>query len=81
MGALYYNKGVEISVKANDLPYDAEEEFNRLKEEASKEFLLAQPYFEKALEIMPDDQGLVKSLMQIYNSTNQSDKVAELKNR
>lgn len=81
MGALYYNKGVELSVKANDLPYDAEEEFKALKEEASKEFLIAQPYFEKALEIMPGDEGLVKSLMQIYNSTDQSDKAAELKNK
>lgn len=81
MGALYYNKGVELSVKANDLPYDAEEEFKKIKDEAAKEFLVAQPYFEKALEIMPGDEGLTKSLMQIYNSTNQSDKAAELRNR
>ncbi len=81
LGALYFNKGVETSVKANDLPLEEEEQYNTLKEEANKEFLLAQPYFEKALEILPDDEGLIKSLEQVYKSTKQMDKLSALKNR
>jgi len=81
MGALHFNKGVEIAMKANDLPYDAEEEYNKLKEEAIVEYLAAEPYFEKAYELLPDDEELVKSLKQIYRDTKQLEKLTELNNR
>ncbi len=81
MGALYFNKGVEYAMKANDLPLEAEKEFEALKESANKEYLKAEPYFEKAIIILPDDQALFRSLEQIYKSTNQLDKLTQLKNR
>lgn len=81
MGALHFNKGVEIAMRANDLPYDAEEEYNKLKEEAIVEYLAAEPYFEKAFELLPEDQNLIKSLQQIYRDTKQTEKLTELNNR
>lgn len=81
MGALHFNKGVETKVEANDLPLAEEEKYNMLIEEANKEFLMAEPYFERALDFLPDDQGLKNSLQQIYKSTQQVDKLTELKNK
>lgn len=81
LGAMYFNKGVEIAMLANDLPLEKEDEYNKLKEEAIVEYLAAEPYFEKALELLPDDDNLIKSLEQIYKDTKQMDKLTELKNR
>lgn len=81
LGAMYFNKGVEIAMTANDLPLEKEDEYNKLKEEAIVEYLAAEPYFEKALELLPDDENLIKSLEQIYKDTKQMDKLTELKNR
>lgn len=81
MGALYFNKGVEITMRANDLPFEKEEEYEKLKAEALVEYLAAEPYFEKAFELLPDDENLAKSLKQIYKDTQQMDKLTELNNR
>lgn len=81
MGALYFNKGVEITMRANDLPFEKEEEYEKLKAEALVEYLAAEPYFEKAFELLPDDENLEKSLKQIYKDTQQMDKLNELNNR
>jgi len=81
LGALYFNKGVEAAMKANDLPLEAEKEFAELQETAKKEYLKAEPFFEKALTMLPDDQALIRSLEQIYKSTKQMDKLNALKNR
>lgn len=81
LGALHYNLGVEKYTEANDLPIDAVEKYNKLAEEANKNFLDAQPYFEKAFEALPDDQNLKNSLIQIYQKTKQNDKLSEINNK
>lgn len=81
LGALHYNKAVEIYDEANNLPLDATAEYDKKTAEANKYFLEAQPYFERAYELIPDDQNLFNSLSQIYSKTNQLDKLTELKNR
>ena len=81
LGAIHYNKAVEIYAQANDLPLDAAEEYEEMTNSAKKDFLDAQPYFEKALVQIPDDKNLVNSLIMIYQKTNQLDKLSELKNR
>lgn len=80
LGALHYNKGVEKYTKANELPLDAVEEYNKMAEDANKNFLDAQPYFEKAFESLSDDQNLKNSLIQIYQKTKQNDKLSEINN-
>jgi tetratricopeptide (TPR) repeat protein len=80
LGALHYNKGVEVYGKANDLPFDATEEYEKMTGEAKKHFLDAQPYFEKAFDALPDDANLKASLVQIYQKTDQKDKLSEINN-
>jgi len=81
LGALHYNKAVEIYAQANDLPLDAADEYDTMTAGAKKDFLDAQPYFERALVLLPDDENLKNSLIQIYQKTNQLDKLAEIKNK
>ena len=81
LGALHYNKAGEIFNEANDLPLDAEDEYNALASKGKAEMLEAQPYFEKALDLLPEDQDLKNSLMEIYKRTDQLDKLSELKNQ
>ena len=68
-------------MSANDLPLEATEEYEKLKGEAVVEYLAAEPYFEKAFELLPEDENLAKSLKQIYKDTKQNDKLMELNNR
>ena len=81
LGALHYNKAVEIYAKANELPLDATDEYDKLAADANKSFLDAQPFFERALELSPGDVNLTNSLRQIYNKTKQTDKLGELNNK
>ena len=78
LGAVHYNKAVEIYAEANDLPLDAADEYKEMTASAKKYFLDAQPYFERALEITPDDANLIGSLKQIYSKTGQMDKAKAL---
>jgi len=78
LGAIHYNKAVEIYAEANDLPLDAADKYKEMTESAKKYFLDAQPYFESALELTPDDANLIGSLKQIYNKTGQTDKAKAL---
>jgi tetratricopeptide (TPR) repeat protein len=86
LGALYFNKGVDLYTKANDLPLDATDEYDKLSQEANKHFLDAQPYFEKVNANMPENEdevfktNLKNSLTQIYQRTKQNDKLSELRN-
>ncbi|OYT16516.1 MAG: hypothetical protein B7C24_07360 [Bacteroidetes bacterium 4572_77] len=80
LGAIHYNKAVEVYAQANDLPLDAADEYETLTATAKIDFLNAQPYFEQAFELMPDDQNLINSLKMIYQKTNQLEKLTALKN-
>jgi tetratricopeptide (TPR) repeat protein len=80
-GALYFNRAVPITKQANDLPLNATEKFNKLMDEAKGYFLKAQPYFEKAYKIKPDDASNTNALMQVYASTGQNDKAEALKGK
>jgi tetratricopeptide (TPR) repeat protein len=78
-GALYFNRAVPITRQANDLPLNATDKYNKLMDQAKGYFLKAQPYFEKAYKINPNDVSNTNALMQVYASTNQNDKAEALK--
>ncbi len=78
LGAMYYNQGADINAKANELPLDAEAEYERMSKEANGFFLKAQPYFEQLYKMDPDE-NLKNSLKQIYSKTKQNEKILELK--
>ncbi len=78
LGAIYVNKAASINDEANKLPLDATAQFDKLKKEADQYLINAQPYLEKATDLIPSDLNTLYSLKQIYSRTGKMDKVKEI---
>jgi tetratricopeptide (TPR) repeat protein len=74
LGALYFNQAVPINKQANDLPLNATAKYDKLIAQAKEFFVKAQPYFEHAYKINPNDASNNNALVQVYTSTNQNEK-------
>jgi len=68
IASLYFNSAVPIALKANGLPLDAKDEYDKLVSEANSYYKLALPYLKKADELQPNDLNTLNSLRQIYSS-------------
>jgi len=68
IASLYFNSAVPIALKANGLPLDAKDEYDRLEADANSFYKLALPYLKKADELQPNDLNTLNSLRQIYSS-------------
>jgi tetratricopeptide (TPR) repeat protein len=64
LGVCYYNKAVEMYLKANDI-MDATK-YNVAVGEANSVFINAIPFFEKANSIKPDDPDSLRNLKELY---------------
>jgi tetratricopeptide (TPR) repeat protein len=73
LGALYNNKGVTLSKKADMITDNAK--YKEANDKAAAEFNKAVPVLEKALEINPEDRNTMKALKVIYARTQQTDKM------
>lgn len=80
-GALYFNRAVPITKQANDLPLNATDKYNKLMAQAKVYFLQAQPYFEKAYSVNPNDAGNTNALREVYANTGQNDKIEAMKSK
>ncbi|MEZ5010439.1 MAG: tetratricopeptide repeat protein [Bacteroidales bacterium] len=72
MGVCYYNMGVNMFDKANEIMDNAK--YNAAVEEAKKVFAKAIPYMERALELKDDDLDTMKSLKELYYRLQMTDK-------
>ncbi|MFV0482667.1 MAG: tetratricopeptide repeat protein [Bacteroidales bacterium] len=80
IGALYYNKGVQLDQKTNELDLSDNAGYDRLKKESAEEFKKAIPYFEKAAKIKPEDSSCIENLKNIYYRVGDTAKYEEMKN-
>ncbi len=64
VGAMYFNKGVDLQNKASEELDDAK--YEALMKQANDEFKEAIPYLEKAYELNKDEKTVVDSLKSIY---------------
>lgn len=78
LGHIFYSKAFDLTMAANDLGFDEQEKYNKMLEDAKTYFLKAQPYFESAYAVNPEDADVLKGLRQIYTSTKQMDKLKAL---
>jgi len=83
LGALYFNKAVQMVNEANDMwkPRMSKEDAAKQKEleDGGKAmFSTALPYLEKALEVQPDDRETLRSLRDIYARVGMDDKMLEV---
>ncbi|MDA3867862.1 MAG: tetratricopeptide repeat protein [Salinivirgaceae bacterium] len=81
-GTLFFNRAVEYRVEAGKLDLDQEEEYNALLEKMVAEFEQAAKYFERAHELAPKDEQILKTLkkifMQLRNQEGISEKIEEV---
>lgn len=77
LGALYFNKGVEMNNAANEI--EDNEKYNAARAKAKEEFIKAQPWLEKAHRLDPNDQSAIASLTQLYALLGKTDKYKEMK--
>ncbi len=66
LGALFFNKGREMLIAANDIPPSKPKEYDAAVKESFKEFEKALPYLEKAHEITPGEESTSLTLKEIY---------------
>ncbi len=83
LGALYFNRGVNLIEIANEIMDN--EEYLKAKAKGDAEFAKALPYMEKGLEVNPEDVSTMETLKILYYRMKMMDKHAEmdekLKNR
>ncbi|NNC96191.1 MAG: tetratricopeptide repeat protein [Chitinophagales bacterium] len=68
LGALYFNKAVKLNEEMNNLSYKQQEKYDELLEERNMLFRKAKPFFEKALEINPEEVALERELKRIKSA-------------
>lgn len=78
MGALYVNKASAFIEIANKLPFEEQEEYDRLKAKADEYLNKSLPYLEKAHVLQPEDMSTMISLKEIYIRLKMNDKLAEI---
>ena len=64
IASLYFNSAVPIALKANGLPLEQKDEYDRLENLANSYYKLALPYLKKADELQPNDLNTLNSLRQ-----------------
>ena len=86
LGALYFNKAVQMINEANDMwkPRMSKDEATKQKEleDGGKAmFSTALPYLEKALDVEPEDRETLRSLRDIYARVGMDEKMLEVSAR
>ena len=73
MGTFYYNQGVEMNRKANDIKDNTK--YEAARKQADEKLKMALPYLEKAFELNREDPGVLQSLKVLYSRAGNQDKV------
>lgn len=73
MGTFYYNQGVDMNRKANDIKDN--KKYEAAKKQADEKFKVALPYLEKAFELNRKDTGVLQSLKVLYSRAGNQEKV------
>jgi len=81
IASLYFNSAVPIVLKANRLPLEQKEAYDKLIAEANRYYKLALPYLTKADELEPNDMNSLNSLRQIYQSIGDTEKLKVVQKR
>ncbi|HCB63268.1 MAG: hypothetical protein A2W93_11145 [Bacteroidetes bacterium GWF2_43_63] len=75
LGALFFNKGVELFELANKIPADQFDAYEKAKTKYMEYWNKSVPYLEKASELMPDDMPTLQALKSLYARLNMPEKM------
>ncbi|MCB9257412.1 MAG: tetratricopeptide repeat protein [Chitinophagales bacterium] len=67
-GAMYFLGANEYIKQMNELNYNETKKYNELDAKRRELYLKAKPYFEKVLELIPDDEASQKALFKINSA-------------
>lgn len=67
-GAMYFLGANKFITEMNELSYNETTKYNALDAKRKEMYLKAKPYFEKVLEIYPDDEASTKALFKINSA-------------
>lgn len=81
LGALYFNKSVEMLKEANKIPFNQPKKYEEAMVKVKAAFEKAQPFLEKAHELNPADIDAMTSLQQLYVQTKQNEKALAMKKK
>jgi tetratricopeptide (TPR) repeat protein len=81
LGALYFNKSVEMLKEANKIPFNQPKKYEESMVKVKAAFEKAQPFLEKAHELNPADIDAMTSLQQLYVQTKQNEKALAMKKK
>ncbi len=78
----YYNKAADLLGKARDMDLQTyRKKGKKIEEEAIGYLKKAKPYFEKSLELAPDQLSIVETLQTLYSQLGEKKKAEEMMNR
>lgn len=78
----YYNKAADLFSEARNMDLQTyRKEGKALEEEAIGYLKKARPYFEKSLEIAPEELAIIETLQTLYTQLGENDKAEEMMNR
>ncbi|MPM17259.1 hypothetical protein SDC9_63647 [bioreactor metagenome] len=81
LGALFFNKGVEIFDFSNTIPPDQFDAYEKAKAKYMEYWNKAIPYLEKASELMPNDMPTLQALKSLYARMNLPEKLKSVSDR
>jgi tetratricopeptide (TPR) repeat protein len=70
-GAMYFLGANKYIEEMNELNYNETKRYNELNALRKEMYLTAKPYFERVLEIIPDDEASKKALFKINSALKQ----------
>lgn len=79
LGAVYYNQAADITKKMQDLPLDAQDEYDKMQKDSGDLFKQSLPFLEKAHAINKTDINTLNALKEIYAHIGEFDKSNEMK--
>ncbi|WP_375577691.1 tetratricopeptide repeat protein [Marivirga tractuosa] len=75
----YYNKAADLLAKARDMDLQTyKKEGKKIEEEAIVYLKKSKPYFEKALEIAPEELAVIETLQTVYAQLGEKEKSQEM---
>ncbi|MDW8393375.1 MAG: tetratricopeptide repeat protein [Chitinophagales bacterium] len=79
IGAMYYNRAVDLNNEMNKLDLNQQKQYDALKKLRDNNFRAAQPYLEKAFELNPQDPDAVLALKELYARLGNMEKSNQMK--
>jgi len=76
LGVLYFNEGVALTEKANEITNNTE--YEKAKKLADDKFTESLPYLEKAYELNPKETSILNTLKTLYYRLQMNDKYEEI---